>query len=99
MNVVDDALSRKRTLSLLQMLTEWKIQFGIEYSNNQFACEILHGVRQNEVHYDLIYYKNRIFLVPIARLKKMILAVAHDAPVTGHPGFLKTYRKVRERFT
>ena len=31
MNVVADALSRKPTLSLLQMLTEWKIQLGTEY--------------------------------------------------------------------
>ena len=28
-----------------------------------------------------------------------ILGAAHDALVAGHPGFLKTYRKVREIFT
>ena len=27
------------------------------------------------------------------------MEAAHDAPVAGHPGFLKTYRKVREKFT
>ena len=29
-NVVVDALSRKPTLSLLQMLTKWKVQWGDE---------------------------------------------------------------------
>ena len=59
-------------------------------------------MNQNEeykVHENLIYYKNRIFLVPGSELKRKILGAAHDALVAGHPGFLKTYRKVRERFT
>ena len=63
---------------------------------------MLDGVNQNEeykVHENLIYYKNRIFLVPGSALKRKILGAAHDAPVAGHLGFLKTYRKVRERFT
>ena len=60
MNIVADALSRNPTLSLLQMLTEWKIQLCTEYSKNLFACEVLDGVRHNEeykVHDDLIYYR------------------------------------------
>ena len=34
MNVVANTLSRNPTLSLLQMITEWKIQLGTEYSKN-----------------------------------------------------------------
>ena len=34
MNVAVHSLSRKPTLSLLQMLTEWKVQLGTEYSKN-----------------------------------------------------------------
>ena len=63
---------------------------------------MLDGVNQNEeykVHENLIYYKNRIFLMLGSALKRKILGAAHDAPVVGHPGFVKTYRKVRERFT
>ena len=45
LNVVVDALSCNPTLSLLQMLTKWKIQLGIEYYKNQFSCEFLNGVR------------------------------------------------------
>ena len=43
-----------------------------------------------KVHDDLIYYKNRIFLVLGSTLKRKILGTAHDAPVVGHPGFVKT---------
>ena len=72
-----------------------------EYSKDQFVCDVLDGVNQNEeyqVHENLIYYKF-FFLVPGSALKRNILGAAHDAPVAGHPGFLKTCRKVRERFT
>ena len=102
MNVVADALSRWATFSLLQICKDWKIQLATEYSKDQFACDVLDVLNQNEeykVHEDLIYYKNRIFLVPGSTLKRKILGAAHDAPVAGHPGFMKTYCKVRERFT
>ena len=65
MNVVADALSRKPILSLLQMLNECKIQLATEYSKDQFYCEFLDGVRQNEeykVHDDPIYYKQNNLL-------------------------------------
>ena len=60
------------------------------------------GVIYNEeykVDDDLIYYKDSIFLVFVSEIKKGILEVVHNAPVASHPGFLKTYQKVRERFT
>ena len=37
--------------------------------------------------------------MPGSTLKRKILEAAHDALVVGHPGFLKTYRKVREIYT
>jgi hypothetical protein len=40
-----------------------------------------------------------IYLVPESTLKDKILSAVHDAPLAGHPGYLKTYRKVRERFS
>ena len=60
------------------------------------------GVIYNEeykVHDYLIYYKDRKFLVLGSELKKRILEVAHNAPIVVHLGFLKTYMKIRERFT
>jgi hypothetical protein len=40
-----------------------------------------------------------IYLVPESTLKDNILREVHDAPLAGNQGYLKTYRKVRERFS
>ena len=48
---------------------------------------------------DIIYYKDRIYLVPESKLKQKILKEVHDSPLAGHSGFLKTYRSLRERFS
>ncbi len=48
---------------------------------------------------NVIYYKDRIYLVPGSQLKPKIMQETHDSPLARHQGFLKTYRKIRERFT
>jgi hypothetical protein len=48
---------------------------------------------------DIIYYKGRIFLVPRSTFKAKILQACHDGLVAGNQGIVKTYRKVRERFS
>ena len=48
-NVVADALSRRPTmLSLRGMDADWKAQHLVEYSKDDFACEILNGVVSDE---------------------------------------------------
>jgi hypothetical protein len=47
---------------------------------------------------DIIYYKDCIYFVPESTLEKIMRAM-HDAPLEGHLGYFKTYRKIRERFT
>ena len=54
---------------------------------------------RNKIIDDIIYYKGRIYLVPESVLKKKILQASHDSPLSGHQGFLKTYRQIRERFS
>ena len=74
----------------------------MEYSKNAHACQILDGILQDErykVLNDIIYYKDRINLVPNSKLKKDIMHTIHDVPTTGHLGFLKTHRQIRERFS
>ena len=74
----------------------------VEYSKDKFACELLDRQIQDDryrVIDDIIYYKNRIFLVPKSPLKKKILQALHDSPLAGHQGFLKTYIQIRERFS
>jgi hypothetical protein len=48
---------------------------------------------------DIIFYKDRIYLVPESTLKGKILKVCHDSPTVGHQGYFKTYRQIRERFS
>ena len=48
---------------------------------------------------DIIYYKSRIYLVPESTLRKKIIHATHESPLSGHQGFLKTYRKIWERFS
>jgi hypothetical protein len=100
-NVVIDALSRIPTLSLMEISTEWKALLLVEYSKNKFVCEILDGQVFDDryrVIDDIIYYKDRIYLVPESQLKDKILHATHTSPLAGHPGYLKTYRQIQERF-
>lgn len=102
-NVVTDALSRRpAALSLMDVTQDWKAQLLVEYSKDRQACDILDGMHRDDQFWvmgDVIYYKDRIYLVPCSQLKERIMQVAHDSPLIGHPGFLKTYRVVRERFS
>jgi hypothetical protein len=47
---------------------------------------------------DVIFYKDRIYLVPKSTLKGKILKMCHNSPTTRHQGYFKTYRQIRERF-
>jgi hypothetical protein len=102
-NAVVDALSRRPELcSLSEISVDWKSELLVEYSKNKFACEVMdnsvHDDRYKVVD-DIIYYKDRIYLVPESKLKEKIMKAMHDTPLTGHPGYFKTYRKIRERFS
>jgi hypothetical protein len=48
---------------------------------------------------NIIFYKERIYLVLESTLKENILRASHDTSLAGHPRYFKTYRKVRERFS
>ena len=62
----------------------------VDYSNKDDMYRIID---------DIIYYKGRIFLILESTLKMKIIQASHDSPLLGHQGFLKTYRKIRERFS
>lgn len=48
---------------------------------------------------DIIYYKGRIYLVMESMPKNKSMQASHNSPLAGHPGFLKTYRNILERFS
>ena len=102
-NVAVDALSRRpASLSLMSISTDWRSLLLVKYSKNNFACKLLDGQIQDDRYKivdDIIYYKNRIYSVLESTLRKKIIQAAHDSPLSGHQGFLKTYRQIRERFS
>ena len=102
-NIVADALSRRPTsLSLMRISTNWRSLLLVEYSKNKFVYELMDGQIQDDRYRiidDIIYYKGRIYLVPESTLRKKIMQATHDSTLSGHQGFLKTYRQNRERFS
>jgi hypothetical protein len=102
-NIVADALSRRpATCSLMEISTDSKSHLLVEYSKNKFTCEVLDGQVRDDMYRvidDVIFYKDRVYLVPNLGLKKKILTTVHDSLLAGHQRFFKTYRKIRERFS
>jgi hypothetical protein len=102
-NVVVDALSRRPSVyAMTDISVDWKVHLLVEYSKNQFACQLMDGQVQDDnfrIMDDIIYYKGQIFLVPESTFKAKVLQACHDSPVVGHQGFIKTYRQIRERFS
>ena len=76
-NTIADALSRRHTsLSLMSISTDWRSLLLVEYSKNKFACELLDGQVQDDKYRiidDIIYYKNRMYLIPELALRKKII--------------------------
>jgi hypothetical protein len=90
------------TCSLMEVSADWKSHFLVEYSKNKFTCELMDGHIQDDRYIvvdDIIFYKDRIYLVPESTLKEKIMRATHDTPLVGHPRYFKTYRKIRERFS
>ena len=102
-NVVANALSRKPTLcSLTSISIDWKVSIILEYAKDSFATKILDNLvddNRYKVVDEIIYFKNRMFLVPGSKTRERILRAFHDTPLTGHQGYFKTYRQFCEKFS
>ena len=86
----------------MSISTNWRSLLLVENSKNKFACELLDELIQDEMYRvigEIIFYKNRIYLIPDSTLKKNIVQESHGSPLSGHQGFLKTYRQIRDRFS
>lgn len=98
-----DALSRRPHLcSISEILAAWMEIIQVKYAKNALANSILDGSLQDDkykVRDGLIFYKERILLVPESKLKVQIFKTFHDTPMPGHPTFYKTYRQIHERFS
>ena len=101
-NVVVDALSRRPSICLMDVVENWKATLEVEYSKVKFSCELFDGTNHDDrykVLEGIIYYKCRIYLVPNLSLKAEILQKSHVSPLAGHPSFFKTYQMLREIFS
>jgi len=70
----------------------------VEYSRSKFVCEVMDGQIQDERYRGIdyvIFYKDRVYLVPDSGLKKNILTAIHDSPLADHQRFFKTYRQIK----
>ena len=101
-NVVANALSRRPSISLMDVAEKWKAILEVEYAKDKFSCERFDGTNHDDRYKMLegiIYYKDRIYLVLGSSLNEKVLKKAHDSPLACHTGFFKTYRMLRERFS
>jgi hypothetical protein len=83
-------------------LYNWKAHLLVEYSKNKFSCEVMDGKVIDDRYWvldDVIFYKDRIYMVLESTLKGKILKVCHDSPTEGHHGCFKTYSHIMERFS
>jgi len=83
-NVVADALcKRPSTYSMSEILVDWKSHLIVEYSKNNFACELMDGNIQDNIYSiidDIIYIRG----VPESLFKKKVLPKFHNSPLTGY---------------
>lgn len=62
--------------SMTQFPIDWRAHLLVKYSKNTFACQLLDGQVQDdkyEVVGEIIYHKDKIYLVPETKMKEMIL--------------------------
>ncbi|RWW25022.1 hypothetical protein GW17_00010659 [Ensete ventricosum] len=45
-----------------------------------------------------LHYKGHIVLVPNSSCIKIILQEMHSTPMAGHSGFLRTYKRIKQKF-
>ena len=87
---------------MMDACIDWKAHLLVEYSKNKFGCEVMDGQVIDDSYWvldDVIFYKDQIYLVLESTPKEKILKVCHVLPTTGHQGYFKTYRQIKERFS
>ena len=67
-NLVAYSLSRRPSIYLMEVTENWKVILKVEYAKDKFSCDIFYGTNHDDrytVLEGIIYYKYRIYLVPI----------------------------------
>jgi hypothetical protein len=105
-NIQDVQTHQEEIHDTLDWLTwisaDWKSHLLVEYSKDQFSCELMDGHIQDDMYRvvdDTIYYRGSIYLVLESTLREEIMRDMHDMPLEGHHGYFRTYQHIRERFS
>lgn len=91
--MVADALSRRPHIcALAEIIGDWRNKIIEEYVRDTWASGVIAGTIHDdcyEVMDELIKFQGRIYLIPSAQFREVILKAFHDAPTTGHPGVFR----------
>ncbi len=97
------ALSREGQLNTItSVIGDWKDEIVAKYAKDPRTKEIMEGNITNDeikIMEKLILYRGRILLAANSKVKRKIMKEYHDNPLSGHTGFYKTYKKLRERYS
>ena len=111
-NVIANALSRKSTLTSVTVyqssLTDEVIKFMADDVYFDKIRKTMLSTQRNEkqerlidgfhIQDNLLYYRQRLCIPNNKDLKNNILSEAHDIPIVGHAGYIKTYELMHQSF-
>ncbi|MCO5557221.1 hypothetical protein L7F22_010781 [Adiantum nelumboides] len=64
--------------------------------NSGEAKDISRPAKEYSLQGNFLYYEQRLCVPKDLALKKSILFEAHDSPISGHPGYAKTFNAIRK---
>ena len=88
-------------ISILQ--PDWVVEAREEWKNDLSVWTLIQKIQKDHsVSYtfvwrnDSLWYKDRLYKCKNSQLKQKVLLELHSSPIGGHPGFLKTYHRVKK---
>jgi hypothetical protein len=83
------------------VIPDWLDEIRVEYAKDPESNSIINNLDQNpkfEWKNGILWYKNRIYLIPSSKFNMKVLRESHNSPTSGHVGFFKTYYNARQSF-
>jgi hypothetical protein len=104
-NIAVDALSQKyeevKAYATTIVIPYWLDEIRVEYAKDPEPKSIINNLDQNpkfEWKNDILWYKNKIYLIPPSKFKMEVLRESHNSLALRHVGFFKTYYNARQSF-
>jgi hypothetical protein len=90
-----------RAYATTVVILDWLDEIRVEYAKDPESNSIINNLDQNpkfEWKNNILWYKDKIYLIPSSKFKMKVLKESHSSPATGHVGFFKTYYNARQSF-